>query len=53
VYAAGRNGGVHSALEGLPNSDGAIGTLEAISAPYQREDADEEFADVLYFWQAI
>jgi Zn-dependent peptidase ImmA (M78 family) len=52
VYAAGRNGGIHSAREPLPNSDGAIGTLEAIRAPYQREDADEDFADVLFFWQA-
>lgn len=53
VYAAGRNGGVHSASEVLPNSDGAVGMLEAIRAPYQREDADENFPDVLFFWQAV
>lgn len=52
VYVAGRNGGVHIAREVLPNSDGTLGTLEAVRAPYQREDADEEFADVLFFWQA-
>lgn len=52
VYAAGRNGGMHSSREPLPNLDGTIGVLEAIRAPYQREGADESFADVLFFWQA-
>ena len=52
VYVAGENGGIHSALEALPNSDGTVGTLEAVRAPYQREDADEHFRDVLFFWQA-
>lgn len=37
-------------LEELPNRSGKVGRLEAIVAPYQREDAHAEFRDVLFFW---
>lgn len=50
VYQAGRNGGIHSGLEPLPNGSSAMGHLEAARAPYQREEADREFADVLFIW---
>ena len=36
--------------EALPNQVDAAGKLEAIKAPYQREDAHPEFGDVLFFW---
>ena len=52
VYLAGRNGGVHAALESLPNGTRLVGRLQAVQAPYQREDAHPEFADVLFFWTA-
>ena len=52
VYEAGRNGGIHSAREALPNATSMTGCLEAVRAPYQREDAHSEFADVLFFWTA-
>jgi Zn-dependent peptidase ImmA (M78 family) len=52
VYEAGRNGGIHSAREALPNGSGMTGRLEAVRAPYQREEAHAEFADVLFFWTA-
>jgi len=50
VYEAGRNGGIHSARESLPNGTSILGRLEAVRAPYQREDAHSEFGDVLFFW---
>jgi Zn-dependent peptidase ImmA (M78 family) len=50
VYNAGRNGGVHFGRESLPNGSSTIGRLEAVKAPYQREEAHPEFADVLFFW---
>lgn len=40
-----------SAFEELPNNTGRIGKLEAVLAPYQRDDAHSEFGDVLFFWQ--
>jgi Zn-dependent peptidase ImmA (M78 family) len=52
VYIAGKNGGVHVAQESLPNGSGIRGRLEAVRAPYQREEAHSEFADVLFFWAA-
>jgi Zn-dependent peptidase ImmA (M78 family) len=53
VYMAGKNGGVHTAMELLPNGTNIPGCIEAIRAPYQREDADSDFPDVLFFWTAI
>lgn len=50
VYEAGRNGGIHSARESLPNGTSVTGRLETVRAPYQREDAHSTFADVLFFW---
>jgi Zn-dependent peptidase ImmA (M78 family) len=44
------DGRLHSAFECLPNVAGQNGRLEAIRAPYQREDADQDFGDVLFFW---
>ena len=41
------------ALEELPNNSGKIGRLEAMLAPYQREDADPKFGDVLFFWEEL
>jgi Zn-dependent peptidase ImmA (M78 family) len=52
VYAAGVNGGIHRAEESLPNAAAIVGTLEAIRAPYQRDEADPDCGDVLFFWQA-
>ncbi len=50
VYKAGTFEGIHAANEALPNQVRRIGVLEAIRAPYQREDAHPEFPDVLFFW---
>jgi Zn-dependent peptidase ImmA (M78 family) len=50
VYQAGNSGGIHSGIESLPNGSGIKGRMEAIRAPYQREEADSAFADVLFFW---
>jgi Zn-dependent peptidase ImmA (M78 family) len=50
VYKAGTSQGIHISAEALPNLVGKIGRLEAIRAPYQREDADPQFGDVLFFW---
>ena len=51
VYKAGLDFGViHRKREALPNEAGMVGMLEALAAPYQREDADGEYRDVLFFW---
>ena len=34
----------------LPNEANLIGTLEAVRAPYQRDDADPVYGDVLFLW---
>jgi hypothetical protein len=52
VYKA-REGGVHRAVESLPNQSGLYGQLEAVLSPFQREEADGRFKDVLFFWQHI
>jgi Zn-dependent peptidase ImmA (M78 family) len=52
VYEAGLNGGIHFGKESLPNGSGLTGRLEAVRAPYQREEAHPEFADVLFVWTA-
>jgi hypothetical protein len=50
VYAAARSGGLCSAVEFLPNLARQPGLLEAVRAPFQREDAHPEFPDLLFFW---
>jgi Zn-dependent peptidase ImmA (M78 family) len=50
VYKASVTDGVQVGIETLPNEVSKDGRLEAIKAPYQREDADPEFGDVLFFW---
>jgi Zn-dependent peptidase ImmA (M78 family) len=52
VYRAAEKA-VISAFEELPNDSGKLGKLQAIRAPYQREDAHLEFGDVLFFWQEL
>jgi Zn-dependent peptidase ImmA (M78 family) len=51
VYKAGHGGVFEVSYETLPNEASVYGKLEAIRAPYQREDADEEYGDVLFFWE--
>ena len=50
VYSAGSDSGIRVAVEALPNGSGIKGRLEAIRAPYQREEANPKFRDVLFFW---
>ena len=50
VYQAGVGDGIHVGAETLPNGSDIAGRLEAMQAPYQREDAHPLFADVLFFW---
>lgn len=50
VYRAERDC-VVVAFEVLPNSSRKSGRLEAIVAPYQREEADDKSGDVLFFWE--
>jgi len=52
VYRAQRDH-IMSAIEPLPNSTKKCGRIEAIIAPYQREDADSDFKDVLFFWEQV
>lgn len=51
VYEVGPYG-VMSSKEPLPNDMGVEGSLEVIHAPYQREDADREHPDILFYWRA-
>jgi len=37
---------------GVSNGIHLMGRLVAVRAPYQREEADPEFADVLFVWTA-
>jgi len=52
VYRAALDDAVHSSVEVLPNDAGLIGKLEAVRAPYQRDDADPEHPDILFHWIA-
>jgi Zn-dependent peptidase ImmA (M78 family) len=52
VYKA-HEGGIHSGVESLPNMTSASGRIEAMRCPYQSDNADEEFADVFFFWEEI
>lgn len=50
VYKAGHSSTVCTAVEELPNMSGETGSLEAVRAPFQRNEASPEFPDVLFFW---
>jgi hypothetical protein len=50
VYVAGKERRYASDTEALPNDSPVAGTMEAIPAPYQREDADPDWPDVLFLW---
>lgn len=50
VYNASTNDLVQVSIESLPNQVTQKGRLEAIRAPYQRDEADPVFGDVLFFW---
>jgi hypothetical protein len=50
VYIAGRSTAIQRAREALPNQSDVVGNVEAVRAPYQREDADPVFGDVLFLW---
>jgi|GraSoi2013_100cm_1033763.scaffolds.fasta_scaffold34075_3 hypothetical protein len=52
VYVAARSGSLCNAVEFLPNLAGQPGLLEAVRAPFQREDAHPEFPELLFFWSA-
>jgi Zn-dependent peptidase ImmA (M78 family) len=50
VYLAAKSNDIFTAVETLPNQSDEDGLLEVIRAPFQREDADSEFPDLLFFW---
>ena len=50
VYSAATSGDVQIGFEALPNQATGKGRLEAVRAPYQRDEADPVFGDVLFFW---
>jgi Zn-dependent peptidase ImmA (M78 family) len=50
VYDAGA-GGIRRAIERLPNLTGKCGRIEATLCPFQREESDKDFGDVLFFWE--
>jgi Zn-dependent peptidase ImmA (M78 family) len=50
VYAAATDNRIHAGIEILPNNSGVSGRIEAVCAPYQRDDAHSEFPDILFFW---
>jgi Zn-dependent peptidase ImmA (M78 family) len=52
VYSAATTGDVQIGFEALPNQIARKGRLEAIRAPYQRDEADPVCGDVLFFWAA-
>ncbi len=52
VYSAAISGDVQVGFEGLPDQVTKEGRLEAVRAPYQRDEADLVFGDVLFFWSA-
>ena len=50
AYIAGRCTAIQRALEALPNQANLLGSFEAVRAPYQRENADAVYGDVLFLW---
>jgi Zn-dependent peptidase ImmA (M78 family) len=51
VYKVGPNG-VMSSGEPLPNGIELKGILEVVQAPYQRDHADIDHPDILFYWRA-
>ena len=52
VYSAATNDAIQVGHEALPNDILKTGRVEAVRAPYQRDDADPVFGDVLFLWTA-
>jgi Zn-dependent peptidase ImmA (M78 family) len=52
IYRAARSAGAQTSIEVLPNEAGLSGRIEAVRAPYQRENAHPEHPDVLFLWTA-
>ena len=52
IYRGATSAGVQASIEVLPNEAGLSGRLEAICAPFQRENAHPEHPDVLFLWTA-
>jgi hypothetical protein len=52
VYSAATNDAIQIGREALPNGVLQTGRLEAVRAPYRRDDADPIFGDVIFFWTA-
>jgi len=52
VYEA-RRGGIVTEFENLPNTSGKTGRIDAMLNPYQRDGADAENGDVLFFWEEL
>jgi hypothetical protein len=52
VYLAAKSCGICRAVEALPNLARGEGLLEAVRAPFQREDAHPDFPDLLFLWTA-
>jgi Zn-dependent peptidase ImmA (M78 family) len=52
VYSAATNDAIQVGREALPNDILKTGRLEAVRAPYQRDDAHPVFGDVLFLWTA-
>jgi Zn-dependent peptidase ImmA (M78 family) len=50
VYQAAKSTDIITSVEVLPNQSSQEGVLEAVRAPFQREDAHPEFPDLLFFW---
>jgi Zn-dependent peptidase ImmA (M78 family) len=42
-----------AAFERLPNRTDQLGRLEAVRAPFQRDNAHPDFGDVLFFWEEL
>jgi Zn-dependent peptidase ImmA (M78 family) len=53
VYRAAKSEGMCFDIEALPNDSGQAGLLEVVRAPFQREDANPEFPDLLFFWSTL
>jgi len=50
VYSAGQTEDLLRGQEGLPSASHVGGTLEVQRAPYQRENANTEHPDLIFFW---
>jgi hypothetical protein len=53
AYRAAKSDTIETGVERLPNQDGRAGLLEVIRAPYQRDDADRGFPDLLFLWTEL